>query len=108
MTARLVASVANFLQVGFYTGVVIYAPSLALEATTGLNGTLSTILIGLICTFYSTIGGIKAVIITDLIQGALMYVCVLSVLIIGIGQIDGGLVGVFNIASEKERLNFFE
>lgn len=108
MTARLVASIANFSQVAFYTGVVIYAPSLALEATTGLNGTISTLLIGLICTFYSTIGGIKAVIITDLLQGALMYVCVFCVLIIGIGQIDGGISGVFQIASERGRLNFFK
>ncbi|XP_063977408.1 putative sodium-dependent multivitamin transporter [Diachasmimorpha longicaudata] len=107
VTARLVASLANFLQTSLYTGVVIYAPSLALEATTGLNGTTSILLIGLICTFYSTIGGIKAVIITDLIQGALMYICVFCVIGVALSEIDGGVAKVIEVSSEGGRINFF-
>lgn len=51
-----------------YMGIVLYAPALALEAVTGLSKTLSVLAIGLVCTFYSTIGGMKAVIITDVFQ----------------------------------------
>lgn len=48
--------------------MVLYAPSIALEAVTGLRLESSIMLVGLICIFYSTIGGIKAVIITDVFQ----------------------------------------
>jgi len=46
-----------------YVGIVLYAPAIALEAVTGLSYYLSTVVIGVVCTFYSTIGGMKAVLI---------------------------------------------
>ena len=51
-----------------YMGIVLYAPALALEAVSGLSKTLSIWTVGLVCTFYSTLGGMKAVILTDVIQ----------------------------------------
>ncbi|XP_063977413.1 putative sodium-dependent multivitamin transporter [Diachasmimorpha longicaudata] len=105
-TARLTASLSSFIQYILFNGVVIYAPSLALEATTGLNGTMSILLIGFICTFYSTIGGIKAVIITDLLQAILMFACAYSVIGVAASELDGGLWGVWASAQNGERLNF--
>ncbi|PSN51941.1 putative sodium-dependent multivitamin transporter [Blattella germanica] len=66
--ARLFASLAFSLQMILYMGIVLYAPALALEAVTGLSKTVAVISIGLVCTFYSTIGGMKAVVITDVFQ----------------------------------------
>nr|XP_034178422.1 putative sodium-dependent multivitamin transporter [Osmia lignaria] len=108
MKARLVASGANFLQLMMYTGVVLFAPSLALEATTGLSGTTSVLLIGVICTFYSTVGGIKAVLITDVFQGLLMFAGVACVLGIAATDLDEGLSDVWSIAEQGGRLNFFD
>lgn len=108
MKARLVASAANFLQLMMYTGVVLFAPSLALEATTGLSGTMSVLLIGVICTFYSTVGGIKAVLITDVFQGLLMFAGIACILGIAATDRDEGLSNVWSIAQQGERLNFFE
>lgn len=106
--ARIVTSAANFLQLLLYTGVVLFAPSLALEATTGLSGNMSVLLIGFICTFYSTVGGIKAVLITDVFQGLLMFLGLGCVLGIAAGDLEGGLSDVWNIAREDGRVNFFE
>jgi sodium-coupled monocarboxylate transporter 8/12 len=66
--ARLAASISFSLQMILYMGIVLYAPALALEAVSGLSKSLSIWTIGLVCTFYSTIGGMKAVVITDVFQ----------------------------------------
>ncbi|KAG7188806.1 hypothetical protein KM043_008417 [Ampulex compressa] len=105
---RLIAASANFLQLLLYTGIVLFAPSLALEATTGLSGTTSVLVIGVICTFYSTIGGIKAVLITDVFQGILMFAGVFCVLGIAASDLEGGLSNVWSIAYEGGRINFFD
>ncbi|KAF3425527.1 hypothetical protein E2986_05638 [Frieseomelitta varia] len=108
VAARLVTSTANFLQLLLYTGVVLFAPSLALEATTGLSGNMSVLLIGLICTFYSTVGGIKAVLITDVFQGILMFAGVACVLAVAVDDLDGGLSNVWSIGQDGGRIEFFE
>ena len=65
---RLFASLAFIIQMVLYMGIVVYAPALALQAVTGLNQVVSIVVVGLVCTFYSTIGGMKAVLITDVFQ----------------------------------------
>lgn len=86
----------------------MFAPALAMEATTGVSGTISILLIGIICTFYSTIGGMKAVIITDLLQGALMFACIFAIIGIACMNIDGGIGGIFEIAEKGGRMNMFQ
>jgi len=85
--------------------VVLYAPALALEATTGISRTASVIGLGLICTFYSTIGGIKAVLITDIFQGLLMLTAVVTVIVTA-AVATGGLDQIWQIAGEGSRLEF--
>ncbi|XP_018301707.1 putative sodium-dependent multivitamin transporter isoform X1 [Mycetomoellerius zeteki] len=103
--ARMMASFIYWIQLLLYSGVVLYAPSLALEATTGISKTASIVIIGLVCAFYSTIGGIKAVLITDVFQGLLMFAAVF--LIIGTAANDvGGLGQIWEIARQGQRLEF--
>lgn len=65
---RIFTSMAYSLQMILYMAMVLYAPSIALGAVTGLSLFSSITLVGLVCVFYSTIGGIKAVIISDVFQ----------------------------------------
>jgi len=65
----------------FYVGIVIYSPATALEVVTGLNKWLCVWLIGGICIFYTSIGGLKAVVWTDTFQICIMlsgYVAIVS------------------------------
>ncbi|KAJ6656401.1 hypothetical protein lerEdw1_003904 [Lerista edwardsae] len=55
-----------------YSGIVIYAPSLALNQVTGFQLWGAIIGTGVICTFYCTLGGLKAVVWTDVFQFLLM------------------------------------
>ncbi|KZC10078.1 PREDICTED: putative sodium-dependent multivitamin transporter [Dufourea novaeangliae] len=103
--ARLAASFAFLLQLLLYSGVVLFAPALALEATTGISTTASVIGIGLVCTFYSTIGGIKAVLITDVFQSLLMLIAIIMVIVTAAVN-HGGLDRIWEIAQEGSRIEF--
>lgn len=102
---RLYASLAFSLQMILYMGIVLYAPALALEAVTGLNRVGSIFVIGLVCTFYSTIGGLKAVIVTDIFQSLLMYVAIFSVIICAAVK-AGGLGPIWAAAQDGGRIEF--
>lgn len=65
---RVVTSLAFSVQMVLYMAIVLYVPALTLEAVTGLPRNVSIVLVGVVCVFYSLLGGIKAVIITDLFQ----------------------------------------
>lgn len=102
---RTVTSIAFSLQMIFYMAIVLYAPSIALEAITGLPLISSITLVGLVCIFYSTIGGIKAVIITDLFQSLLMFASIYAV--IGVAMYEtGGISQIWKIADKYGRIEF--
>lgn len=64
-------------------------------------------LAGIVCTFYSTIGGMKAVLMTDLFQAILMFVAVFCVIIYE--AIDkGSLAEIWRIAEQGNRTDLFK
>lgn len=65
---RYVGVTINFVYLILYMGIVVYGPALALNAVTGINLAGSIIAVGIVCTFYTTIGGITAVVWTDVFQ----------------------------------------
>lgn len=106
-STRTVSSLLFTLQMIFYMAVVLYAPSLALNAVTGLSTWASVISLAVVCTFYCSLGGLKAVLWTDVFQALLMYVTISAVVIKG--SIDfGGFGKIFETASEGGRLIFFD
>ncbi|CAG9135820.1 unnamed protein product [Plutella xylostella] len=102
---RLLASLTYTLQMVLYNGIVLYAPAIVLESVTGLDRLVSILVVGLACTFYSTLGGMKAVLFTDLLQSFLMFAAVFSVVIFGVIQI-GGFGKFIEAAREGGRLDF--
>ena len=67
------------LQMSIYMSIVVYAPALALSQVTGMNKYLSCTLICFVCIFYTTLGGMKAVLWTDTIQVKSSYLVHLDV-----------------------------
>ena len=62
--------------------------------------------IGLVCTLYSSLGGMKAVLATDVFQSGLMFAAVFSV--IWCAAQDSGLAAVVETARDRGRLQFLE
>lgn len=65
---RLMGAILYIVQMCFYTSVSVLAPAIALSKATGLNTRVAIILIYVVCVFYSSQGGLKAVIIADTFQ----------------------------------------
>lgn len=103
--ARLAGSLAFSLQMILYMGIVLYTPALTLEAVTGLPKVWAILSVGLVCTFYSTIGGLKAVLITDVFQSLLMFAAIFCVIISAWVE-KGSLGEIWRIAGENGRLEF--
>lgn len=103
--ARLAGSVAFTTQMMLYMGVALYAPALALETITKLPKSYAILIVGFVCTFYSAIGGLKAIIFTDVFQSLLMYAAVFSVIFVA--WIDkSSLAEIWQIANAHGRIEF--
>ncbi|PVD37957.1 hypothetical protein C0Q70_00559 [Pomacea canaliculata] len=90
-----------------YMAFLLYAPCLALNAVTGLPLWGSVIGMGLIVTFYTSLGGMKAVLWTDTFQAGVIFAGLLAVLIQG-SIVMGGFSNAWLIASNRSRIVFDE
>ncbi|OWK49760.1 Sodium/iodide cotransporter [Lonchura striata] len=104
-SVRLCGTVQYVVATMLYTGIVIYAPALILNQVTGLDIWASLLSTGVICTFYTTIGGMKAVIWTDVFQVLVMLAGFVAIAVRG-ALLVGGPAEVLSIAANGSRLNF--
>ncbi|XP_048246724.1 sodium-coupled monocarboxylate transporter 1-like isoform X1 [Haliotis rufescens] len=105
-TIRQLGTTLGALSYVFYMGVVMFGPAIALEAVTGFPQTGSIFLVAAAAIVYTAMGGLKAVIWTDVFQAVVMFAGMLSVIIKG--TIDaGGIKAVWTTAAKGGRLNFF-
>lgn len=77
-----------------WLGTVIYAPSMALSVATGIPLTTCILLMGVLATLYTTLGGLSAVVWTDVVQ---FVILVAGAIWIGISVITGTHGGVEQI-----------
>lgn len=105
---RVFGGCLYILQMCFYTSVSVLAPAIALSKATGIDTRLAIVLIYIVCIFYSSQGGLKAVVIADTFQTCVLVVSLLLVLIIGTYMQDGGIAAIFRINSERGRMDIFE
>ncbi|KAH8276118.1 hypothetical protein KR026_000861 [Drosophila bipectinata] len=85
--------------------VFMFVPALAFSQVTGYNIHLINTVVSSICVFYTMLGGIKAVVWTDVVQGGVMLISVILVAVLGTIN-TGGLSTVLENASEGGRLDF--
>ncbi|XP_060535121.1 sodium-coupled monocarboxylate transporter 2-like [Cylas formicarius] len=104
---RKCASGLFALSVFVYLPMVVYIPSLAFEAVTGVSVFITTPVICGVCIFYTTIGGLKAVVWTDAIQFTITVGSLIVVFILGLVAI-GGFEPLWNASLESSRLHIFD
>ncbi|XP_075872420.1 solute carrier family 5 member 6a [Nelusetta ayraudi] len=102
-TVRICGTVTFIFQMVIYMGVVLYAPALALNAVTGFDLWGAVMAMGLVSTVYTALGGLKAVIWTDVFQTVVMFAGQLAVIVVGASQ-AGGITEVWRKAVNGSRI----
>jgi SSS family transporter len=106
LQVRTWSSAMFIIRVVFYLGLAIYAPALALASVTGLPLWLSIAVIGLLTTVYTTLGGMKAVIWTDVMQFFVLFGGQIAIGWFAMSRIPGGFFGTWDIAASAGKLNW--
>ena len=104
VSSRLIASALFML---FHIGrvaIVLYLPALAISSVTDINIYVAILAIGILCIIYTVMGGIEAVVWTDALQAVVLLCGALICLFTIIFAVDGGVVGIFDIARQDSKL----
>jgi Na+/proline symporter len=73
LKTRALTSALFLIQRGLSTGIAIYAPAIILSIILNINTTYTTLFIGGLVTFYTVLGGTKAVSYTQLLQMSIIF-----------------------------------
>jgi SSS family transporter len=84
-------------------GIVILLPALALSAVTGWDVKYCIIAMGILSTIYTVLGGIEAVIWTDVIQTVVLVGGALVAFFIIVGEVDGGFSTIVGEAAKQSK-----
>ncbi|KAG8223061.1 hypothetical protein J437_LFUL002009 [Ladona fulva] len=103
---RLLGSAIFIVKMMLYIPIVIYVPALAFSQVTGINLHLVTPAVCIVCIFYTTLGGLKAVVWTDTLQTFVMFIGIIAVLTIGTIR-AGGVAEVWRRNYDTGRIEFF-
>ncbi|MDB4474754.1 sodium:solute symporter [Opitutaceae bacterium] len=88
--------------------VVLYLPALAIASVTGANVVMCIVLMGIVTTIYTLVGGMKAVIWTDVIQVFVMVGGALFAIGYVINGVDGGISEIVALANSEDKAKLFD
>ncbi|MDZ4197729.1 MAG: sodium/solute symporter [Kiritimatiellia bacterium] len=87
-----------------WLGAVIYAPALVMHTATGIPLPWGIAIMGLLATAYTALGGLRAVLWTDVVQFVILVGGALWMGFILTRTAPGGAAGILRLASETGRL----
>ncbi|XP_011307182.1 sodium-coupled monocarboxylate transporter 1 [Fopius arisanus] len=103
---RLLGSIIFLIKMLLYIPIVVYVPALAFNHVTGIDMHIVSPIVCAVCIFYTTLGGLKAVVWTDTIQTIVMFGGVIIVAILGTIK-AGGFSQVWSRNVHSGRIEFF-
>ena len=113
--ARFMVSALFLLARLGWLGVVLYAPAMMLSVVTGVNLYVGILLMGVLATTYTILGGLSAVLWTDVFQFVILVGGAVWVAVTLCMSVPGGVAGIVEIAGNSGhlqvsewRLNLFE
>ena len=106
---RTLAAVIFILWRLGWMATAMYVPSLAVNAASGGDVDLNTmtIVVGVLVTAYTTLGGIQAVIWNDVVQFCIMFGGLGATVAIVWSSVPGGFGEIFGVAASAGKMNFW-
>jgi len=103
---RFIASAQSIaLQTFGRMNMVLLLPALAIAAVTGLNVYASVLVMGLLTTIYSAKGGMKAVVLTEMVQGLTMVVGISLIFILAITGLPNGFKSFVEVGGQFHKFD---
>ena len=88
--------------------VVVYLPAIALAAVTGIDVYVCILLMGVLCIIYTVLGGVEAVVWSDVLQTFVLLGGAVLILFACASGVDGGLGELFSRAGADGHLRLIE
>ena len=105
---RLMASILFIVFMVARTALVLFLPSLAMTAVTGINIYICIALMALITILYCTMGGVEAVVWGDVIQGIILVGgAILAAVYLIVNTGDNGASDFWQIATDHDKFRIF-
>lgn len=105
---RLMASALFIVFMIARMALVVYLPSLALTAVTGIDLYICIILMTLVTIVYCTMGGVEAVVWGDVVQGIILVGgAFVAVAYLAFGT-EGGVGAYFTLGAEADKFRLFD
>ncbi|KAF1685846.1 sodium:solute symporter [Pseudoxanthomonas broegbernensis] len=106
---RMLASLLCIvMQIGSRLSVILFLPSLAIATITGLDVVWSILLMGVFTIVYTTIGGMRAVVWTDVVQVIVMFGGAAFAIGYMLMHMDGGASGFVAEALAQDKTKIFD
>jgi SSS family transporter len=107
LRTRLLAAMLFLIQRGLGAGITIFAPAIIFSAILGWNLNFTILLIGILVTFYTFIGGTRAVNATHKLQMTVMIGGIITAVIVTISMLPEGIsfIDSLRIAGAHGKLN---
>jgi SSS family solute:Na+ symporter len=108
LKTRTLASTLYMLHVLLRTGILIYGSAIMMSRISGIDIRVVIVAVGVITVAYTAMGGIRAVIWTDVLQFFILVAGAVLICIFVSIDIDGGPATVFQMAREAGKLRWFD
>ncbi len=108
LTSRTVMSSVFLFGNAAYSGIMLYTTALVLEFITGIPVVDSILIVAAVAVTYTMLGGIAAVIWTDLVQSAILFLGALITVVLLIGELPDGLLGTLRELKAQGRTQPFD
>ena len=89
-----------------WMGTTIYLPAYVLNAVMGWDIFFTIILLGVITTIYTTMGGVRGVIWTDVVQAFIMFFGLVFATWLVVREVPGGFAQVWTVSKDADFMYF--
>ncbi len=96
------------VQIGSRMSVILFLPSLAIATMTGIGVEWSIAIMGVFTIIYTAMGGMKAVVWTDVVQLVVKMGGIFFAIGFIIYLLDGGVVELLRVASAEDKTKLFD